>query len=256
MNIQTINGCHNYGQPINGRKERQERRAERREDVKEFFDKGKEVVTKVVDKGKDIAAGAAFLPAREGVKQLIKFNILGVATILAYYKRSKPDRYGEILNVWDKYGGDKATLNVFVNEGSGKSIRQVAPAVLNKFAKIRNMVKLAYKINSGAINGCKRFPSPQTIGDVPPPDPATTIALIGSAIGIITEIINIFKKDKATDPDAIPDSGSPQESPQGGSQTDPSEVGKPEDKATKDNTMLYVGIAAAAVVGYFAFFKK
>lgn len=255
MNIQTINGCHNYGQPINGRKERQERRAERREDVKEFFDKGKEVYVdtwkKVIDTGKDIAAGATFLPAREGLKQLIKFNILGVATILAYYKRSKPDRYGEILNVWDKFGGDKATLNVFVNEGSGKSIRQVAPAVLNKFAKIRNMVKLAYKINSGAISGCKRFPSPQTIGETPPPDPVTTMALIGSAIGIITEIINIFKKDKPTDPDAIPDSGSPQ----GGSQTDPPPE-EPEDKKTGDNTMLYVGIAAAAVVGYFAFFKK
>jgi hypothetical protein len=244
MNIQTINGVHNYGQPMKGW-------------GKDLWNKGKEVVTKVVDKGKDVAAGAAFLPAREGLKQLIKFNILGVATILAYYRRSKTDRYGEILNVWDKYGGDKATFNAFVNEGSGRSIRQVAPAVLNKFSKVRNMVKLAYKINSGAINGCKMFPSPQTIGgDVPPPDPATTIALIGSAIGIITEIVNIFKKDKATDPDAIPDSGVPEGSPQGGSQTDPSEVGKPEDEKTGSNTMLYVGIAAAAVVGYFAFFKK
>ena len=125
------------------------------------------------------------------------------------------------------------------------------------------MVKLAYKINSGAISGVKSFSYKGGIGVVGADDAAvgsTLVPILISALPILVEIINIFKKDKATDPDAIPDGGvpeeSPQESPQGGSQTDPSEVGKPEDKATKDNTILYVGIAAAAVVGYFAFFKK
>jgi hypothetical protein len=246
MNIQTINGCHNYGQPMG-----------------KIGDRFKKVVTKVVDKGKDIAAGAVFLPAREGIKQVIKFNILGLATILAYYRRSKPDRYGEILNTWDKFGGDKATFSAFVSEGSSRGIRQVAPALLNRVPKVRNMVKLAYKINSGAISGVKSFSYKGGIGVVGADDAAvgsTLVPILISALPILVEIINIFKKDKATDPDAIPDGGvpeeSPQESPQGGSQTDPSEVGKPEDKATKNNTMLYVGIAAAAVVGYFAFFKK
>jgi hypothetical protein len=238
MNIQTINGCHNYGQPMG-----------------KLGDKLKKVVTKVVDKGKDVAAGAAFLGAREGLKQVIKLNILGIATILAYYRKSKPDRYGEILNSWDKFGGDKSTFSAFVSEGSSRAVRQVAPAILNKFPKIRNMVKLASKIKSGAISGCKTFPS-QTIGGAPPPPDPVTLSAIASAIPIILEILAIFKKDKATDPDAIPDSGSPEGSPQGGSQTDPSEVGKPEDEKTGSNTMLYVGIAAAAVVGYFAFFKK
>lgn len=242
MNIQTINGCHNYGQPMG-----------------KIGDRLKKVVTKVVDKGKDIAAGAVFLPAREGIKQVIKFNILGLATILAYYKRSKPDRYGEIINTWDKFGGDKATFSAFVSEGSNKGIRQVAPALLNRVSKVRNMVKLAYKINSGAISGVKSFSYKGGIGVVGADDAAagaTLVPILISALPILVEIINIFKKDKATDPDAIPDSGSPQGSPQGGSQTDPSDVGKPKDEDTKDNTMLYVGVAAAAVVGYFAFFKK
>lgn len=249
MNIQTINGCHNYGQPMG-----------------KIGDKLKKVVTKVVDKGKDVyvdtwkkvanaAGGVAFLPQREAIKIVIGNNLLGLATILAYYRRSKADRYEEILKTWDKFGGDKATFSAVVNEGSKKGIRQIAPAVLNRVSKIKNTIKLAYKINSGAISGCKTFPAPKGIGFAGYDDAAIG-GLLLSALPIILEMVSVFKKDKATDPDAIPDGGVPEGSPQGGSQTDPSEVGKPEDEKTGDNTMLYVGIAVAAVVGYFAFLKK
>lgn len=242
MNIQTINGCHNYGKPMGS--------------LKSFFNKGKTAVVtavkKVETKVVNAAGGVAFLPAREGLKQLIKFNILGLGTILGYYKKSKPDRWAEILKTWDKFGGDPQTLNTFVNEGSGKAVRQVAPAVLNRFAVVRNLVKLASKINSGSISGCKTFPAP--IGDIPPPDPATIMTIIGTAIPIIQEIISIFKKDAATNPDAIPDSPPPPpaDTPQGGG----SGSGSGDGATPSDNTMLYVGLGAAAIVGYFVFSKK
>jgi len=151
------------------------------------------VVKKVVDSGDDaakkakhIAAGGIYVLAREALKQVIKYNVFGVASILAYVAKTNISKYNETLDIWYKFGGDPATFTVFVKEGKTRSPRQVAPAILNKIPKIKGLIEKANNIyynNLAGLNGL----GVAVVDDVEVA--ATSEATLMTSLPIILEII-------------------------------------------------------------------
>lgn len=189
------------------------------------------------DKTSHIAAGATFLAAREALKQILKFNILGLSTIIGYYQKTNTAKYNKILDIWYKYGGDRATMAAFVNEGKGLVPRQVAPAVFNKFPQVKNLIVKAndiYYNKSGAGLSAAGWD-----------DAAVAIGAIGAGWVLIKDILATFKGDKVTDPE-IPGSGS-------GSTPDPNNPPPP--PPSESNTLLkVVGLTAAGIAAKLIFF--
>ena len=159
----------------------------------------KKVVNVVADKTTDaakaaahLAAGGVFVLAREGLKQIIKYNVLGLASILAYVAKTNSSKYNDILDIWYKFGGDKATFSVFVNEGKTRSPRQIAPALLNKIPQVKGLVEKANSIYYGKLAGLNALNS---LGVAVVDDAAlaaTSGVSLTTALPIILEIIGVI----------------------------------------------------------------
>lgn len=153
------------------------------------------------------AALIPFASARGGFQIALTQNALGLGTILYYFKQNKPSKYQELKDIWYKFGGNPDSFNAFVDSGNQKDIRQVAPAVLNRFSAIKNLVNMAYKIKSGGTIG---YITPQLGGMKPggigsvTAATASVVSSVVTGMGIIASMVLAFKKDPATDPDKFP----------------------------------------------------
>jgi hypothetical protein len=153
------------------------------------------------------AALVPFASARGGFQIALTQNALGLGTILYYFKTNKPNKYQELKDIWYKFGGNPDSFNAFVDSGNQKDIRQVAPAVLNRFSAIKNLVNMAYKIKSGGTIG---YITPQLGGMKPggigsvTAATASVVQSVVTGMGIIASMVLAFKKDPATDPDKFP----------------------------------------------------
>lgn len=208
--------------------------------IGDYFDNTKDYSAKI--NAMHIAAGAPFLPAREGLKLALKFNIFGLATILNYVKNTNPAKFKETSTIWYKYGGDTSNFNAFINEGKGKVPRQVAPAVLNKIPAVKGLIEKAHTIyyGSSSING---------LGTGEPVTTTAETSSLISAIPIITELIGaisgILLVIKSSKPEDKPGEGS-------GSTPDPN---NPPPPPSESNTLLkVVGLTAAGIAAKLIFF--
>ena len=153
------------------------------------------------------AALVPFASARGGFQIALTQNALGLGTIFYYFKTNKPNKYQEMKDIWYKFGGNPDSFNAFVDAGNQKDIRQVAPAVLNRFSAIKNLVNMAYKIKSGGTIG---YTTPQLGGMKPggigsvTAATASVVQSVVTGMGIIASMVLAFKKDPATDPDKFP----------------------------------------------------
>jgi hypothetical protein len=185
------------------------------------------------------AALVPFASARGGFQIALTQNALGLGTIFYYFKTNKPTKYQEMKDIWYKFGGNPDSFNAFVDAGNQKDIRQIAPAVLNRFPAIKNLVNMAYKIKAGGTIG---YTTPQLggmqpggIGEITTAT-ATVVASVVTGIGIITDFVLAFKKDPKTNPDnfpPIPEDILPGET--GGDTT--------EKKSAFSNPLILVGLA-------------
>ena len=160
------------------------------------------------EKAEHVAAFIPFASARGGFQVAISQNALGLATILYWYKNNKPDRFAELSQIWYNWGGDENNFNAYINSGNNKNVRQIAPAILNRFPIIKNLVNMATKINNGGSIG---YCTPQLGGMQPggigviTEATASVVASVVKGIGIISSMVIVFKKDKNTNPDNYTD---------------------------------------------------
>lgn len=119
---------------------------------------------------------AQFLPAREGLKQALKYNLLGLASLMWFVKLKDSNKYNEILKIWYKFGGDDGTIEAYIREGKDVTPRQIAPSVLNKIPQVKNLIEKANTVfySKYKINGLSG-------------DPATGAAIV-EALPIVLEI--------------------------------------------------------------------
>lgn len=126
---------------------------------------------------KHLFNAAPFTPAREALKQVVKHNVFGAGSIIDYVRRTNPSKWSEIKKIWYTFGGDPGNLDPFLNEGSNKEPRAVAPAILNKFKAIDGMLEKAnriYKDKTGKVpTGIPPFDDGSAIINVP--DPVVTV---------------------------------------------------------------------------------
>lgn len=214
----------------------------------------KNVVNTVVDKGTDaaktaahIAAGGVFVLAREGLKQVIKYNVFGLASLLAYLAKTNYSKYNETLDIWYKYGGDKATFTAFVNEGMSRVPRQVAPALLNRIPQVKGLVEKANSIYYGHLAGLNSL-GVAVVDDVAiaATSEATVltslpiileiVAAIGALIAVIKPMVDT-KSPSGNDPNAQPPVGT-----------------QPPVDDTPQKTNYTIPIVLAAVAGKLLFF--
>jgi hypothetical protein len=153
------------------------------------------------------AALVPFASARGGFQIALTQNALGLGTIFYYFKTNKPSKYQEMKDIWYKFGGNPDSFNAFVDAGNQKDIRQIAPAVLNRFPAIKNLINMAYAIKAGGTIG---YATPQLggmkpggIGEITTAT-ATVVSSVVTGIGIITDFVLAFKKDPKTNPDNFP----------------------------------------------------
>lgn len=149
--------------------------------VKDTWDKAKDILFNNEYDAKTNAMHAlnlaTFLPAREGLKQVIKYNVFGLASLLHYTKLKDNNKFKEVLKTWFKFGGETGTLEAYIREGKDTSPRQVAPEVLNRIPQIKGLIEKANTVyyNKYSINGLNG-------------EPASTGAAIVEALPIILEI--------------------------------------------------------------------
>jgi len=185
------------------------------------------------------AALVPFAGARGGFQIALTQNALGLGTIFYYFKTNKPEKYQEMKDIWYKFGGNPDSFNAFVDAGNQKDIRQVAPAVLNRFPAIKNLVNMAYKIKAGGTIG---YTTPQLGGMKPggigsvTAATASVVQSVVTGIGIIASMVLAFKKDPKTNPDNFP------QIPEDKSPTT-SDNDKPEKKSAFSNPLILVGLA-------------
>ena len=176
------------------------------------------------------------LPSRSAVRLFINQNVLGVGTVLYFYKTKRPATWNKIDEIWYKFGGNTSDLVSSINAGNQKSIRQVAPALLNRVSAIKKVIDLAYSIKAGKITGHKTV---GLGGGGICGEPVSDVAMIVSALPIILQIIQAFKGDV----DAAPTYEEPQ--------THPNDE-KPEGGGIP---MVAIGLIGLVAV-YFLFIKK
>ena len=185
------------------------------------------------------AALVPFAGARGGFQIALTQNALGLGTIFYYFKTNKPEKYQEMKDIWYKFGGNPDSFNAFVDAGNQKDIRQVAPAVLNRFPAIKNLVNMAYKIKAGGTIG---YTTPQLGGMKPGGIGSVTVATasvvssVVTGIGIIADFVLAFKKDPKTNPDNFP------QIPEDKSPTT-SDNDTTEKKSAFSNPLILVGLA-------------
>jgi hypothetical protein len=185
------------------------------------------------------AALVPFASARGGFQIALTQNALGLGTIFYYFKTNKPTKYQEMKDIWYKFGGNPDSFNAFVDAGNQKDIRQVAPAVLNRFPAIKNLVNMAYKIKAGGTIG---YITPQLggmrpggIGSVTAAT-ASVVSSVVTGMGIIASMVLAFKKDPAINPDNFPPI--PEDILPGAGGEDPTEK-----KSAFSNPLILVGLA-------------
>jgi len=160
MNIQTINGIGSLKDPTKG------------------------------EKAKHAAMVIPFAAGRTAFAQLIKWNIFGWGTILYYIKEKKVDTWNSILMRWYLYGGNPKELPSIVNTGNQKDIRQVAPAILNRFYGIKKTIDAAYLIKAGGVYGHTKYVGLGKIGIYG--EPVTTTAVAGATVTATPLIVTIL----------------------------------------------------------------
>ena len=180
-----------------------------------------------------LASITAMLPTRIALRLLISQNILGLGTVLYYYKTKNSDKWDKIVEVWYKNGGKPSDLVSSINTGNQKDIRQVAPALLNNVSAIKRIIDLAYSIKAGKITGHK------IIGLGGGGICGVTASEILLSLPVILEILKIIKGDV----DAAPTYEEP---------TTPPNDEKPEGGGIP---MVAIGLIGLVAV-YFLFIKK
>jgi hypothetical protein len=191
-------------------------------------------------KEKAVHTGAIipFSAARGSVRLFINQNVLGLGTVLYFYKTKNSNKWDKIQEVWYKFGGSISDLTSSINAGNQKDIRQVAPALLNRVSSIKKVIDLAYSIKAGKITGHKTI---GLGGGGIYGEPVSDIGMILSSLPIILQIIQAFKGDV----DAAPTYAAPTyETPQ------------KEEKSSKSGIpMIAIGLVGLVAV-YFLFIKK
>jgi hypothetical protein len=169
------------------------------------------------------------IAGRSAAQLMIINNVLGWGTVLYHYKSKNPEKWEQIKFKWYLMGGNPDNLPSYINNGNQKSIRQVAPAILNRVSAIKKVIDLAYKIKAGGMNGLKKYAGLGRIGIYG--EPVSDLAMILAALPVLLEIMQFFKGDVTASPDVVIP-----ETPQ-------------EDEPSKINPLFIVG--GLAVAGYF-----
>lgn len=119
------------------------------------------------------AINPATLASREAFKLILNYNVLGMASILAYAYKTNVDAWNKIDSFWYSAGGDTSNLIATINNGKTKVPRQVAPAVLNQFPQIKNLIQKAntiyYDKLAGAAIGVEPTTTTATVSSAAPP---------------------------------------------------------------------------------------